>query len=56
MWIDGKLIICTEGEVILNSRNDSSSTLEKGIHEMKIEFNNNNYGFWPSSWGDGCVK
>lgn len=56
VWIDGKLIICNDGEVKLNSRNDSSIALEKGFHELKIEFTNNNYGFWPSSWGDGSVK
>lgn len=56
VWIDGKLIINNEGEVKLSSRNDSSVALGKGFHELKIEFCNNNYGFWPSSWGDGSVS
>lgn len=56
VWIDGKLLINNGGEVKRFSRHDSSATLAKGLHEIKVVFLGHIIGGWPSNWNDGSVK
>jgi hexosaminidase len=56
VWIDGKKLICNQGETKRFSRHDSSIALAKGLHAFKVIFLGHIIGGWPSFWSNGSVS
>lgn len=50
VWIDSKLVIDNQDDVMRFSRHDTSLALARGLHPVKIVYLNNITGGWPSWW------
>ena len=56
LWIDGKLFISNEGQVVKQSRNDRSIALAKGYHSIKLIRLSGIIGGWPPLWDELTVQ